>query len=215
METTPEPAEPSGGTGPATGLTTDPTAVDLTDVDVTDVDLTDVSLTEEDRACVERLLRDAATRGVTVQLIRRGPANSLAEAAAALGVEPRRIVKTLVARAKVTQTAREHSYVLALIPGDRQVDWAKLRRLAGMKKMSLTAPEETVEATGHRPGTITPVGAESSEGTRWPIYADENITGGIAMGAGATELSLVVDSAALFAAYDVVTGDITRATPQE
>ncbi|MDZ5076348.1 YbaK/EbsC family protein [Nesterenkonia sp. HG001] len=170
-------------------------------------------LSEEDRASVERLLRDADAHGVHLRFIRRGQANSLQEAAAAIGVEPREIVKTLVARAKVTQTTKEHSYVLALIPGDRQVDWAKLRRLAGMKKMSMTAPEEAVEATGHRPGTITPFGAESAEGVRWPIYADESITGRIAMGAGAAGLSLFVDSAALFAAYDVVTADITRTAP--
>ncbi|GAA1173205.1 aminoacyl-tRNA deacylase [Nesterenkonia xinjiangensis] len=192
METTPDPAATAGlaAGGPA-----------------------DAILSEEDRASVERLLRDADAHGVQLRFIRRGQANSLQEAAAAVGVEPREIVKTLVARAKVTQTTKEHSYVLALIPGDRQVDWAKLRRLAGMKKMSMTAPEEAVEATGHRPGTITPFGAESAEGVRWPIYADESITGRIAMGAGAAGLSLFVDSAALFAAYDVVTADITRTAP--
>lgn len=174
-----------------------------------------VALSAEDRASVERLLRDAAAHEVEVEFVTRGPASSLQEAAAAIGVEPREIVKTLVARAKVTQTARDHSYVLALIPGDRQVDWAKLRRLAGMKKMSMTAPEEAVEATGYRPGTITPFGAESAAGTRWPIYADETITGRIAMGAGAAELSLFVDSAALFEAYGVITGDITRPALQE
>ena len=175
--------------------------------------LTDAELSEDERAAVGRLRRDAEDRGVPIKFARRGQAASLQEAAANIGVEPREIVKTLVAKAKATQTTREHSYVLVLIPGDRQVDWATLRRLTGMKKMSMTAPEEAVEATGHRPGTITPFGAESAEGVRWPIYADESITGRIAMGAGAAGLSLFVDSAALFAAYDVVTADITRTAP--
>ncbi|GAA3062773.1 MULTISPECIES: YbaK/EbsC family protein [Actinomycetes] len=172
-----------------------------------------VGLSAAERTSVARLLADAEAHGVDVELVSRGPAQSLEEAAAAIGIEPRQIVKTLVAKAKVTQTTREHSYVLALIPGDRQVDWAKLRRLAGMKKMSMTAPEEAVEATGYRPGTITPFGAETAEGVRWPVYADESITGRIAMGAGAQGLSLFVDSATLFAAYDVVPADITR-SPQ-
>lgn len=160
--------------------------------------------------CVTRLRRDAEARGVDVEFVARGPASTLEEAAASLEVSPEVIVKTLVAKARRTQTAAEHSFLLALIPGDRQVDWAKLRRLAGMKKVSMTAPEEALEATGYRPGTITPFGSEASDGTRWPIYADRSISGRIAMGAGADGLSLFVDSAELFAAYDVVVDDITR-----
>lgn len=169
-------------------------------------------MTTED-STVERLRRDAEAHGVDVEFVARGQARTLEEAAANIGVEPRRIVKTLVAKARLTQTTKEHSFLLALIPGDRQVDWAKLRRLAGMKKVSMTAPEEAVEATGYRPGTITPFGSEATDGTRWPIYADESISGRIAMGAGADGLSLFVDSAELFAAYDVIVDDITK-SPQ-
>lgn len=173
-----------------------------------DLDL-DLTLDDQDQAAVRRLLADAHAHEIELELVARGTARSLTEAAANIGVEPRRIVKTLVAKARVTQTTKEHSYLLALIPGDRQVDWAKLRRLAGMKKVSMTAAEEAVEATGYHPGTITPFGAESEDGTRWPIYADESISGRIAMGAGADGLSLFVDSDALFAAYEVITAEIT------
>ncbi len=106
----------------------------------------------------ERVRADAGARGVEVEFVDRGPASSLPEAAANLGIEPRNIVKTLVAKAKLTQTASEHSCVIALIPGDRAVDWAKLRRLAGMKKMSMASPEEGFEVSGYRPGTINPFG---------------------------------------------------------
>lgn len=174
----------------------------------------DVELSAEDRASVERIRADAAARGVAIELVARGRSGSLEEAAAALGIAPREIVKTLVARAKVTQTADEHTYVIALIPGDRQVDWAKLRRLAGMKKMAMTAPEEAVDATGHRPGTITPFGAESADGARWPVYADASVAGRIGMGSGARDLSLFVEAHELFAAFDVVTADITKGDPQ-
>lgn len=178
--------------------------------DIEHTDPADIDLSAEDRASVQRLSADAAAHGVEIRFAARGEARSLEEAAANIGVQPHEIVKTLVAKAKVTQTTREHSYVLALVPGDRQVDWGKLRRLAAMKKMSMTAPEEAVEATGYRPGTITPFGAETAEGGRWPVYADETITGRIAMGAGAHELSLFVDSESLFTAYGVITGDISK-----
>lgn len=157
----------------------------------------------------ERVRADAQDLGVSIEFTDRGPARSLAEAAANLGIEPREIVKTLVAKSKLTQTAREHSYAIVLIPGDKQVDWAKLRRLAGMKKMSMAAPEEGFEATGYRPGTITPFGAAAADGTRWPIYAEESIRGSICLGAGEPDLNLFVESADLFAAFGVTTGEIT------
>lgn len=161
----------------------------------------------------KRVQADAEAHGVRIEFLGRGSAHSVAEAAASLGVEPREIVKTLVAKAKVTQSSREHSYVLALIPGDRQVDWAKLRRLAGMKKMSMASREEGREATGYQPGAINPFGAQSAEGVRWPVYADASISGRIAMGAGEQDLNLFVDSEALFSAFEVITGDISREAP--
>ncbi len=154
----------------------------------------------------ERVRADAEARGVEIEFVDRGPASSLPEAAANLGIEPRNIVKTLVAKAKLTQSTSEHSYVIALIPGDRAVDWAKLRKLAGMKKMSMASPEEGFEASGYMPGTINPFGLR----TELPIYADESITGRIAMGAGEPDLNLFVHAEQLFAAFEVTTGDIGK-----
>ena len=157
-----------------------------------------------------RVTADAEARGVEIELVDRGPATSLDEAANNLGIKPKDIVKTLVARAKLTQTATEHSYLIALIPGDKQVDWSKLRKLAGMKKLAMASPDEGFAATGYSPGTITPFGAESHDGAQWPIYADASITGRICMGAGEPELNLFVDTATVFAAFGVTTGDITK-----
>lgn len=153
---------------------------------------------------------DADAHGVPIEFAERGPASSLEEAAANLGITPGEIVKTLVAKGKVTQTATEHSYIIALIPGGKQVDWAKLRKLAGMKKLSMASPDEGFAATGYHPGTITPFGAKPDTGTQCPIYADESITGRICMGAGEPDLNLFVDSGKLFAAYSVTLGDISK-----
>ena len=158
----------------------------------------------------QRVAADAGARGVNIEFTPRGQASSLEEAAANLGIEPREIVKTLVAKAKLTQTATEYSYIIALIPGDRQVDWAKLRRLAGMKKLSMAAPDDGFAATGYYPGTITPFGALADDGAQVSIYADESITGRISMGAGEQDLSLFVDSQDLISAYGIVTADICR-----
>lgn len=158
----------------------------------------------------QRVAADAEARGVPIEFAERGPASSLEEAAANLGIAPGQIVKTLVARAKLTQTAADYSYIIALIPGGKQVDWAKLRKLAGMKKLSMASPEEGLAATGYHPGTITPFGMTSETGARCPIYADESITGRICMGAGEPDLNLFVDSVELFDAYPITVGDISK-----
>ncbi|WP_258933807.1 YbaK/EbsC family protein [Nesterenkonia pannonica] len=154
----------------------------------------------------DRVQHDADQRGVPVEFAGRGPARSVEEAAASLGVEVSRIVKTLVVRARRTQTASESEFVLALIPGDRAVDWAKLRRLVSFKKMAMATPEEGLSATGYHPGTITPFGTRSA----LPVYADESISGRIAMGAGEPDLNLYVEASELFGSFGVTTGDIGR-----
>ena len=54
-------------------------------------------------------------------MTRHGPVRSLAEAAAARGVEPAAIVKTLVVR------VTDDDYRFVLVPGDREIAWPKLR----------------------------------------------------------------------------------------
>lgn len=154
----------------------------------------------------DRVAAAAEARGVNVEFTERGQATSLEEAAANLEVSPGEIVKTLVAKAKLTQTTSEHSYVLALIPGDKQVDWAKLRKLAGMKKMSMASPDEGFAATGYRPGTINPFGTAEE----LPIYADASISGQVSLGAGEPDLNLFVDAEELFSAFNVTLGDISK-----
>ncbi|RJN33232.1 aminoacyl-tRNA deacylase [Nesterenkonia natronophila] len=158
----------------------------------------------------ERVLEDAQSRGVMIEFADRGPASSLEEAAANLGIEPREIVKTLVAKVRLTQTAQSHSYLVVLIRGDQQVDWAKLRRIAGVKKASMAAPDEGYQATGYRPGTITPFGAGAAVGEDLPIFADESIAGRVCMGAGEPDLNLFVDAADLLSAFNITRGDIAK-----
>ena len=59
----------------------------------------------------ERVLADAAARGVDIRVIERPAARSLAEAAALLGIQPSDIVKTLVVKRS------DDSFLFALEPG--------------------------------------------------------------------------------------------------
>jgi Cys-tRNA(Pro) deacylase len=152
----------------------------------------------------QRVLTDAAARGLKVDIIARPAADSLEGAAALLGIAPADIVKTLVVRRKSPLPA---TYLFALVPGDRQISWPKLRALVGANKLAMPDESLAIEATGYGRGTITPLGSI----TAWPVYADSSIVGRrIAMGAGEHGFSAFVDADALIAAFEATVADITE-----
>ena len=148
----------------------------------------------------ERVQSDALERGLEVEIVQRPAANSLAEAAAALGLDPSGVVKTLVVK------RHDGDFIFALVPGDRQISWAKLRALVGVNKLSMPHQDVAFEATGYQRGTITPLGSS----TAWPVYADERIVGRkVALGAGEHGLSAFVDADPLIEAFNATVADIT------
>ncbi|MBK4346620.1 aminoacyl-tRNA deacylase [Lacisediminihabitans changchengi] len=152
-----------------------------------------------------RVEADAAARGLAIEIVERPPADSLEHAAELLGLTPREIIKSLVVR-KHTPEGAPSEYLFALVPGDRQISWAKLRALVGVNKLSLPSPELALEATGYARGTITPLGAYGD----WPVYADASITGSrIALGAGAHGYSAFVDADSFIAAFHATVADIS------
>lgn len=147
-----------------------------------------------------RFLADAASRGLNVQVVERLAANSLEEAAGILGIRRADIVKSLVVKHK------DGSFLFALVPGDRQISWPKLRSLVGVNKLSLPPADVALEATGYERGTITPLGST----TAWPVYADRSIAGRrISMGAGEHGYSAFVDADALTSALGATVADIS------
>lgn len=147
----------------------------------------------------ERVTEAAQALGIDVELVERPAADSLEGAAALLGLEPSSIVKSLVV------ARSDGTFLFALVPGDRQIAWAKLRAAVGVNKLRLPSADEALAATDYERGTITPLGSS----TAWPVFADERISGRIAMGAGAHGFSAFVDAAALIQALDATVADIT------
>ena len=148
----------------------------------------------------ERVSTDAAARDISVEFVERPAAGSLAEAAALLGLSASGIVKTLVVK------RHDGSYLFALIPGDRQISWGKLRAVVGVNKLRLPEAHLALEATGYERGTITPLGSS----TAWPVFADSRIVGlRIAMGAGEHGMSAFVDADELIAGFDATVADIS------
>ena len=148
----------------------------------------------------ERVRADAEARGIAVEIVERPAASSLEEAAALLGVSPAVIVKSLVVK------RHDGTFLFALVPGDRQISWAKLRALVGVNKLQLPEASVALEATGYERGTITPFGST----TAWPVFADERIAEQrIAMGAGEHGYSAWVEADDLVRGFGATLADIS------
>jgi Cys-tRNA(Pro) deacylase len=142
--------------------------------------------------------------GIDHRVIHPGHVTSVEEAAAACGVAPQQVVKTLVVR------RGEGDYVLVLVPGDRSLSWPKLRSLLGVSRLSLPDADEAREVTGYARGTITPLGLDL------PVVADERILGReITLGTGQRDTVVALAADAVIDAYSAVVADVTAdATPR-
>src|SRR5690554_6298649 len=138
--------------------------------------------------------------GVTFTLTRHGRVPSLAEAAAARGVEPARIVKTLVVR------RGEDDFLFVLVPGDRTISWPKLRALLGVSRLSMPDADVALAVTGYERGTITPFGSLRA----WPVVADALVVERVvSIGAGAHGVAATVDGTDLVRVLGAQVADVT------
>lgn len=128
-------------------------------------------------------LADPRLDGVEFEVVRHGPVESLQEAAEARGVPESAVVKTMVIRVS------EGDYVFVLVPGDRVIDWAKLRQTLGVSRISLPDEGTALAATGYARGAITPFGASRD----LAVIADTRLAGKtVSIGGGARGVSLTM-----------------------
>jgi len=152
----------------------------------------------------QRAIDALEASGLDVEITRHGRVGSLAEAAAARGVEPRDIVKSLVVR------RGEGDFLFVLVPGDREISWPLLRSLLGVNRLSMPDKEVAKEVTGYERGTITPFGST----TAWPVVADASLVGDperrISVGAGAHGTAATVNAEAALDFLDAQVADVTE-----
>lgn len=150
----------------------------------------------------QRALAAVEAAGLEVTVTRHGRVSSLEEAAAARGVDPSDLIKTLVVR------RAENDYLFVLVPGGREISWPKLRELLGVNRLSMPDAETARAATGYERGTITPFGSSTS----WPVIADTLVAEPdrpISLGGGAHGVGLTVSSAAALTALGAQIADVT------
>ncbi len=103
-------------------------------------------------------------------------ARTIEEVAAFLKASPDRLIKTLIYVA-------DGAPIAALVPGDRELNEHKLKRLIGCKSLVLADDETIMKVTGAQVGFAGPVGLKI------PVYADNDLQGAVdrISGANATD----------------------------
>jgi Cys-tRNA(Pro) deacylase len=135
-------------------------------------------MVEETPALADPRLEDAE-----YVVVRHGPVRSLQEAAEERGVPESAVIKTMVIRVS------DDEYVFVLVPGDRVIDWAKLRQALGVNRLSLPDETTALAVTGYVRGAITPFGASRD----LPVIADMRVAGNIvSIGGGARGVSITM-----------------------
>jgi Cys-tRNA(Pro) deacylase len=147
-----------------------------------------------------RALKALEASGLSYELVRHGPVRSLAEAAAARGITPAAVVKTIIVRRS------DDDYLFVLVPGDRTIGWPKLRARLGVSRLSMPDAATAKAVTGYERGTITPFGSLRA----WPVVADERIRGRtVSIGAGAHGVAATVNGDELVEALGATVADVT------
>lgn len=138
--------------------------------------------------------------GIPHEIVRHGPVRSAAEAAAARGLPLAALAKTIVVR-------RERGeYLLVLVPGDRQINWRKLRRRLGVRRLTLPDAGEAKAVTGYERGAITPLGLPL------PVYADARLLSQpvITIGAGEHNVAIKIAPGPLLEYLQATVGSFTE-----
>jgi len=119
-----------------------------------------------------------------------------------LGVSPSRLVKTLLYRT-------EKEFMALMIPGDREVNEAKVLRLLGAEELQLLDFTHVEEITGAPVGFAGPMGLEGVK-----LVADRTLEGmrNVVVGANEEDYHFVNANPVRDFSWDVV-GDIVKAKP--
>jgi len=124
-----------------------------------------------------------------------------------VGMPPEQVFKTLLI------TGGPAVYVFAVIPGDAELDFKKVARAAGLRKVEMVPLKEVQPLTGYIRGGVTVFGAKKA----YPVYVDETVILfdqiSVSAGTRGTQLILKPDDylkAAEALDVPVATADLTK-----
>jgi Cys-tRNA(Pro) deacylase len=166
----------------------------------------DASRTPEDtdETATERQLRSAGVIYALPPTVEG--AQNLEDFAAKSGLRPAQVLKSLLL------DVDGQKYAMLVIPGDREADFAALRRFFSARSVRM-ADREAVEAvTGYRIGTVTPFGLRTAD---LPVLIEEAAREEsiISIGTGIPGRHVRLSPGDLVAALGTATGAFSRPLP--
>jgi Cys-tRNA(Pro)/Cys-tRNA(Cys) deacylase len=119
-----------------------------------------------------------------------------------VGLPAEQVFKTLVARGDRT------GVLLAVVPGNAELDAKALARLTGDRRIELAALKEVQPLTGYVRGAVTALGPKHN----YPVYADETIElfDVISVSAGVRGTQVLLAPADYLRAVEATLGAIAR-----
>jgi Cys-tRNA(Pro)/Cys-tRNA(Cys) deacylase len=122
--------------------------------------------------------------------------------AAAIGMPAKQVFKTLAVRGE------HRGVLLAVVPGDAELDFKALARLAGDKSVEMVALKEVQPLTGYIRGGVTALACKKD----YPVFADETIElfDRVAVSAGLRGLQIVLAPSDYIKAVKATVGNIVR-----
>ena len=124
-----------------------------------------------------------------------------------IGMPPEQVFKTLLT------TGGPDSYVFAVIPGNAELDFKKLARVAGLRKAEMVPLKDVQPLTGYIRGGVTVFGAKKV----FPILVDETaiLFDKISVSAGTRGTQLILSPGDYLRAAQAQTADLTKSTVAE
>ena len=125
-----------------------------------------------------------------------------------IGMPIEQVFKTLL----TTDGAGSHFF--AVIPGDAELDFKKLARIAGVRKAEMVSLKEVQPLTGYIRGGVTVFGAKKA----YPAFVDETVElfDEISVSAGVRGTQLILAPADYIRASEAIVADLTKESkPQE
>ena len=155
---------------------------------------------------LEQLIQRLQEGQARFRVLHHVAAGTSAEVAAIRGTQPGQGAKAMLCRLKETP----ERWVLAVLPGDRKIDFRKVGQAVGGKKATLASPEEAARLTGCVMGAVPPF-------SFWPAIRlvvdpkliDDNEE--IAFNAGRLDTSMLLNAQDYVRIADPLLAEITAA----
>lgn len=129
-----------------------------------------------------------------------GEHQSATDVAEAIGIAPERIYKTLVLK------GQKDPYIVAVIPGNGQLDLKKLAKASGNKNCEMLPMKDLQSVTGYIRGGCSPLGMKK----QFPTYIEElsSLEETIVISAGKKGLQIVIGAEDLARAVNASFADL-------